>query len=125
MLFHRVLTISAVAEYVEHSTLAVFSYLEADISSLEAFVGNQAEGDLIYQVHRVVQDMGVGKAGTEDLIALLKDVKPLRWLIHEDDFPTAEIKALFKEADEDVAERYMVAEFPWGPPERPGKKYLL
>lgn len=48
----------------------------------------------------------------EDLVALLKDVKPLRWLIHGDDFPTEEMKALFMEAHDDVGERYMVADFP-------------
>jgi hypothetical protein len=26
------------------------------------------------------------------LLDLVKDVKPVRWLIHEDDFPTEEIK---------------------------------
>jgi hypothetical protein len=34
-------------------------------------------------------------------------------------------KALFTAAGEDVAKHYMVAEFPWGPPGGPGKKYLL
>jgi hypothetical protein len=59
------------------------------------------------------------------LLDLVKDVKPVRWLIHEDDFPTEETKALFAEAGEDVAKHYTVAEFPVGLPGRPGKKYLL
>jgi hypothetical protein len=41
------------------------------------------------------------------------------------DFATEEMKALFVEADGEVAKRYTVVDFPWGPPGRPGKKYLL
>jgi hypothetical protein len=76
---------------------------------------------LVYQALRVAEEIQAGRAGTAELFDLFKGVKPLRWLIHEDYFPTEEIRALFPEADEGIGECYTVADFPWGP----GKKYLL
>jgi hypothetical protein len=99
ILYYRIRTISSVTDYMEESkdeteidaqewieTLEL--YLGQLIRGLETFVGNQAEGDLIYQAYRIAHDINVENATKEDLITLIKDIKPLRWLIHEDDFPT-------------------------------------
>lgn len=79
---------------------------------------------ICYQALRVAMTE-TGTTRDAELIELVKTVKPFRWILHEDNFPTKEVAALFAEATETSIKDYVVAEIPWGPPGQAGKKYLV
>ncbi|KAF2245935.1 hypothetical protein BU26DRAFT_567452 [Trematosphaeria pertusa] len=62
---------------------------------------------------------------TAHLRELMREVKPWRWLIHEDDYSSDMLDLGLQLVDGDEEGRYSLFEIPWGGEGRPGQRYLL